>query len=87
MSDEAGGDEKVLAVPQSDPRFEEMRALDGLQQHLLKEVEYFFEIYKELEGKETAVLGWYPAERAHQVIREAHDAFLRQQGVRLARQD
>jgi inorganic pyrophosphatase len=71
MTDEAGGDEKVLAVPQKDPRFEEVRDLADLPQHLLEEVRYFFDIYKELEGKKTAVLGWYPVGRAHETIREA----------------
>jgi inorganic pyrophosphatase len=56
-----------------------------LQQHLLKEVEYFFEIYKELEGKETAILGWHPVERAHRVIVKAHQAFQRQQDATAAR--
>ena len=80
MSDEAGGDEKVLAVPDTDPRFQEMCDLPDLPRHLLKEVEYFFEIYKELEGKETAVLGWYPVERAHQVIQDAARAFSERYG-------
>lgn len=76
MSDEAGGDEKVLAVPENDPRFGEIRDLPDLPQHLLKEVEYFFDIYKELEGKETAVLGWYPVQRAYEVIEEAQRTFV-----------
>lgn len=75
MTDEAGGDEKVLAVPASDPRFAEMSDLSHLPQHLVKEVEYFFNIYKDLEGKETAVLGWHPVSKAYQVIEEAMQAF------------
>nr|NIR43490.1 inorganic diphosphatase [Gemmatimonadota bacterium]NIS00562.1 inorganic diphosphatase [Gemmatimonadota bacterium]NIT66225.1 inorganic diphosphatase [Gemmatimonadota bacterium]NIU54417.1 inorganic pyrophosphatase [Gemmatimonadota bacterium]NIV22785.1 inorganic pyrophosphatase [Gemmatimonadota bacterium] len=42
-----------------------------LPAHLLKEIEYFFEVYKELEGKETAVLGWRSVGEAHAIIREA----------------
>lgn len=71
MTDEAGSDEKVLAVPEQDPRFLEVRDLSDLPQHLLREAEYFFDIYKELEGKKTAVLGWHPVARAHTVIDEA----------------
>lgn len=71
MRDEAGVDEKVLAVPERDPRFRELRNLSDLPGHLLKEIEYFFEVYKDLEGKETALLGWEPAEKARQIIREA----------------
>ncbi len=40
--------DKVLAVPENDPRFLEMRDLPDLPKHVLKEVEYFFNIYKEL---------------------------------------
>jgi inorganic pyrophosphatase len=80
MKDEAGGDEKVLAVPESDPRFHEIRDLTNLPKHLLNEVEYFFNIYKELEGKETAVLGWHPLETAHQVIRQAARTFSEKYG-------
>jgi inorganic pyrophosphatase len=71
MTDEAGSDEKILAVPERDPRFLEMHDLPDLPQHLLREAEYFFDIYKELEGKETAVLGWHSVERAYAVINEA----------------
>jgi inorganic pyrophosphatase len=77
MTDEAGGDEKVLAVPQTDPRFEEILDLPDLPQHLLREAHYFFDIYKELEGKETAVLGWHGVQRAHDVICDAIDCYSR----------
>jgi inorganic pyrophosphatase len=75
MTDEAGQDEKILAVPNEDPRFAEVEDLSDLPTHLLKEVEYFFQVYKDLEGKQTAVLGWEPVERAYAIIREAIDAF------------
>jgi len=76
MTDEKGQDEKVLAVPERDPRFAEVSDLRDLPRHLLKELEHFFGVYKDLEGKATAVLGWEPALRAHQIIRaaiKAHD--------------
>lgn len=81
MTDEAGQDEKVLAVPAKDPRFAEVFDLDDLPAHLVKEVEYFFEVYKDLEGKETAVLGWEPVSRAREIIREAIAAFKRRTGT------
>jgi inorganic pyrophosphatase len=42
--------------------------LSDLPGHLLEEVEYFFDIYKELEGKETATGGWLDAGRARDII-------------------
>ncbi len=80
MTDEKGQDEKILAVPEPDPRFEEMSDLRDLPRHLLKELEHFFGIYKDLEGKETAVLGWEPVLQAHEIIRNAISAYGREKG-------
>jgi len=41
-------------------------------------VQHFFEVYKELEGKPTAMLGWYGSARAHEIITEAHQRFKQQ---------
>lgn len=74
MTDQQEKDEKILAVPNKDPRFDEVADMDRLPRHLLKEVQYFFEVYKDLEGKETAVLGWEPLARAHEIIEESISA-------------
>lgn len=75
MTDEKGEDEKILAVPEKDPRFVEVSDLRDLPRHVLKELEHFFQVYKDLEGKETAVLGWEPVLRAHDIIRKATEAY------------
>ncbi len=51
MVDECGEDEKILGVPEGDPRFAEVYDLKDLPQHWLAEVENFFATYKTLEGK------------------------------------
>jgi inorganic pyrophosphatase len=48
--------------------------------NLLREAEYFSDIYKELEGKETAVLGWHPVKRAYAVIDEAASRYRETRG-------
>lgn len=59
MRDEKGIDEKILAVPVADPRFDGIHDINDLQKHWLVEIENFFSMYKELEGgKETHVEGW-----------------------------
>ncbi|MGQ0563381.1 MAG: inorganic diphosphatase [Gemmatimonadota bacterium] len=68
MSDDKGLDEKVLCVSLSDPLRAEYRSLKSVRPHYLREVEHFFAVYKELEGKRTEVLGWSDIERAHEVI-------------------
>lgn len=75
MRDEAGIDEKVLAVPDRDPRFDEAHDLEDLPGHLVKEVEYFFRVYKDLEGKQVSVFGWHPRAKAYQIIQSAAAAF------------
>ncbi len=71
MRDEKGRDEKILAVPQRDPRYQETADISNLPGHLLREIEHFFDIYKDLEGKATATLGWEPGRKARSIIRES----------------
>jgi inorganic pyrophosphatase len=68
MRDNKGPDEKILSVSSVDPRFEKIHRLSDLQPHVLKEIVHFFDIYKELEQKQTIVLGWQDVEAAHEVI-------------------
>ena len=68
MRDEKGQDEKILAVPVGDPRFDEVRALDHLAPHWLREIETFFATYKALEGEAVEVAGWRDAETAWKLI-------------------
>lgn len=74
MTDEKGQDEKVLAVPEKDPRFADVHDIDDLHNHVLRELQYFFEVYKDLEGKETAVLGWEHVGKAREIIETAIEA-------------
>lgn len=70
MVDVNGEDQKILAVPQGDPRYAEVLDIDDLSPHWLREIENFFATYKTLEGVETTMQGWGHAERALQVISE-----------------
>jgi inorganic pyrophosphatase len=64
-------DDKILAVPSTDPLFSEYHDLDDVPQHFLQEVAHFFEVYKDLEGMRTKPLGWEGAESAKQEIMRA----------------
>lgn len=69
MRDEQGQDMKILAVPTADPRFDGISDLSDVQAHWLREIENFFDIYKELEiGKKTVVEGWKGADAAKQCL-------------------
>jgi len=75
MRDEKGRDQKILAVPDGDPRFREIADLADLPPHFLAEIRHFFEVYKTLEHKETEVIGWSGAAPAEQTVREAQDRY------------
>jgi inorganic pyrophosphatase len=71
MSDEKGPDEKILCVPLHDPLWNHIESLDGVPPHLLKEIEHFFAIYKDLEEKITGVEGWEDRDAAERAVSEA----------------
>jgi inorganic pyrophosphatase len=68
MVDEKGGDEKILAVAVADPRYRQMVRLADVAPHFLREVEHFFRVYKDLEGKTVETFGWEDVESADAVI-------------------
>lgn len=71
MRDEKGLDHKILAVPVSDPFMEELHDLDDVPGHTLREIDHFFAVYKELEGKETVTGGWHGRGDAIAVVEAA----------------
>ena len=55
MLDGGLGDEKIIAMPYSDPTYNGYTDISELPQHIFDEIRHFFTIYKNLEGKETKV--------------------------------
>ena len=68
MLDRGEPDDKILAVPSNDPLHHEYYDIADLPRHYLKEVEHFFQIYKDLEGKRMEIAGWEKSESAMRVI-------------------
>ena len=59
MTDEKGGDDKVLCVPTSDPRMEHIRDINHVPKFDRLEIQHFFEVYKDLEpGKSVEGADW-----------------------------
>jgi inorganic pyrophosphatase len=75
MKDQNKRDDKILAVPISDPHWNHIENLDEVPPHLLREVGHFFSIYKELEEKKTEVEGWEGFDAAIRTIKEAQERF------------
>ncbi len=76
MMDEKGPDEKVIAVPEGNPRYEQIHTVDQIFPHVRLEIEHFFDIYKELEHKETQIKGWRSPMEARQAILDARQRYL-----------
>ena len=69
-------DHKILAVPGRDPRHNETQALKDVPEHVQCEIEHFFSIYKELEGKTMKIKGWQKTDEAYAIINQSRERFL-----------
>lgn len=70
MTDGGDGDDKIIAVPKDDPRFEYVKDLGDVNKHTIKEIQHFFETYKAIEDKEVKVSGVDGREKALEVVNE-----------------
>ena len=75
MRDDKGIDDKVLCVPEQDPNWNKMDALDDIPQFLQDEISHFFSIYKQPEGIHVRVDGWYPRDAAVESIKNARQRY------------
>ncbi len=75
MADEKGPDEKIICVPVSDPIWNRLNDLNELNGHMLKEIEHFFKVYKDLEKKKVDVGGWGDAKEARKIIQDCVERY------------
>ena len=61
-------DEKIIAIPFKDPTYNDYRSVHDLPSHLFDEMRHFFSVYKQLEGKQTAVDEIGDREKAVEII-------------------
>lgn len=72
LVDSGEEDNKIIAVPADDPRFEEIKDLSDLPIHTKKEIKNFWENYAELQpDKKIKIKGWSGRQKAHQLIKTA----------------
>jgi inorganic pyrophosphatase len=75
MEDDAGIDDKVLAVPLTDPGWSTLSSLDEVPAQLQDEIRHFFLVYKQLENKKVEVEGWFSREDAIKEIEASRARF------------
>ena len=71
MNDGGEMDEKIIAIPFSDPNYNCYKEMNELPQHIFNEMQHFFSVYKQLEHKETTVSKVYDKQTALKVLSES----------------
>ena len=76
MIDGGKNDEKIIAIPFNDPNYNCYTDISQLPPHIFNEMRHFFTVYKELEGKETAVNEVDGNEKAKEIIKMCMDNYI-----------
>lgn len=75
MIDSGRRDEKIIAIPFNDPTYNSYKDISQIPPHIFQEMSHFFRVYKELEGKETAVKEVQGAQEAKFIIQNAINSY------------
>ena len=76
MLDDGHIDDKIIAIPFSDPSYNNIRSIDELPAHVFDEIMHFFKVYKQLENKQTDVKELYDRETAEKIVAEAINGYV-----------
>ncbi|MFM2062668.1 MAG: hypothetical protein RLZZ507_2338 [Cyanobacteriota bacterium] len=71
MIDGGDRDEKMLCVPDKDPRYAHVKSLKDVHPHRLEEIAEFFRSYKNLEKKVTEILGWQDVDKVKHLVEKS----------------
>ena len=71
MTDEEGQSDKLVCVPTDDPAWDEVEDLDDMPSQLRTEIEHFYSMYKQPEGKDVDIQGWGDRVAASEAIEAA----------------
>lgn len=75
MADDKGQDDKLLCVPDTDPRWRHLQDIGDVPDHMRDEIAHFFSVYKDLEHKHVEVRGWQDRETALDVLVDARERY------------
>ena len=75
MIDDGKLDDKIIAIADRDPNYNDISSIDELPKHIFDEIMHFFTVYKQLENKQTAVRELFGPTEARQIIQEAIDGY------------
>ena len=68
-------DDKIIAIPFSEPNYNNIKNIDELPQHIFEEIMHFFTVYKQLENKQTDVQSLSDRDSAVKIVQDAIDLY------------
>ena len=71
LFDDGERDDKIIAVPVDDPRFDEILDLENVNKHWIKEMDHFFKTYKNIQKKEVEILDFEGKEKAKEAFEKS----------------
>ena len=75
MIDSGKLDDKIIAVPTSDPTYFGIHDIDELPPHIFDEIMHFFSVYKQLENKQTAVKELFGCREAEEIVESCIECY------------
>ena len=75
MIDNGRNDAKIIAIPFGDPTYNQYTEIDQLPGHIFDEMRHFFQVYKNLENKDTVVDETGTREEAMDIIRHSIEQY------------
>jgi inorganic pyrophosphatase len=79
MDDEEGRSDKLVCVPADDPAWDQVEGIDGLPEQLRKEIQHFYSMYKEPEGKHVEIHGWADRDAAEEAVDDGRRRYAEEQ--------
>ena len=76
MLDNGAKDDKIIAIPFNDPTYNTYKDISELPRHIFEEMSHFFKVYKQLEGKETAIDEIKDREAAVSIVENCIDRYI-----------
>ncbi len=75
MVDSGDSDDKIIAVPSKDPRWDDVKDLEDINKHTIKEIEHFFSTYKKIQNKTITISGFSGLRDAHTAITKSIELY------------
>jgi inorganic pyrophosphatase len=80
MIDCGEGDDKIISVPDTDPRWNEVKDLKDINPYTLKEIKHFFETYKSIDGKKVEIKGFKGKKEALAAVKKGLSLYTKKFG-------